>query len=136
MPFCKKGMPAIRKIVDIVTEKLEDITDEVMKYTKLIKDLEANPAVEAIIKLIPGGTKVQGWLDTAIDEYTGIKDSTLSFAEKLKEWLDAQPTEAAKNAAVFKLASLAIKAGDLEDGDEPKKESIYDSAVQLAVMTA
>lgn len=134
MAFCKGAMHAIRKIWDSITPVLEDIIEEITKYTKLIKDLEQSPAVEAIVKLIPAGSKIEGWLNTALDEINGAAQEGKTLAEKISEWLAEADTEPARNAKVFKLASVATKAADIETGEAAKPESFYDSAVQLHVI--
>ena len=61
MAFCKGAISAIRKIWKSITPELDIIISEVIKYTKLIKDLESNPAIEAVIKLIPIGSQAESW---------------------------------------------------------------------------
>lgn len=133
MAFCKGGLAAVKKIVHHITDELEKIIEFVTEITGKIKALEASPAVEAILAIIPGGHVAEAWFNTALDELTGglIKADTL--AEKIQAWLDSFDTEPAKNAGIFKLASLAAKAADTKP-DPSKGESFYDSAVQLHVM--
>lgn len=133
MAFCKGGLAAVRNIVKHITSALEDVIAEITLITGKIKALEASPAVEAILALIPGGSAAEAWFNTAIDELTGVANTALSLAEKIQAWLNTLPTEAAKNAGVFKLASLATKAADASP-DSEKTESFYDSAVQLHIM--
>ena len=131
MAFCKGALSAIKKIWNSITPELDTVISLVTKYTQLIKDLEGNPSVEVLVKLIPKGSDVEKWLNLALDEITGVKDQVKTISEKISEWLAKFPTEQAKNAGIFKLASVASKMGDPVKG---KPESFYDSAVQLRIM--
>lgn len=133
MPFCKGGLKAVKNIVHHITDELEKIIEVVTDITGKIKALEASPAVEAILAIIPGGSAAEAWFNTALDELTAglIKGDTLAL--KIQAWLDSFDSVPAKNAGVFKLASLASKAAD-QQPDTGKTESFYDSAVQLHVM--
>ena len=131
MAFCKGALSAVRKIWNSITPELNLVISAVTKYTKLIKDLESNPTVEALIKAIPGGSEAEKWLNLALDEITGVSNEVKTLSEKISEWLATFPSEEAKNAGVFKLASVASKIGDPAKG---KSESFYDSAVQLNIM--
>lgn len=133
MAFCKGGLKAVKNIVHHITDELENVIEIVTDITGKLKALEASPAVEAIIAIIPGGHKAEAWINKAIDELTGGLNSAETLAEKIAAWLDTFDTEPAKNAGVFKLASLAAKAADTKP-DASKGESFYDSAVQLHIM--
>ncbi|MEO7048952.1 MAG: hypothetical protein ABI091_26855 [Ferruginibacter sp.] len=134
MAICKGGLSVVRNLVKHITTILEDIVTEITVITGKIKDLEASPAVESIIAIIPGGSVAEAWFNAAIDELTGIANEGKTLAEKIQSWLDTLPTASAKNAGVFKLASLATKAADTVP-DSTKTESFYDSAVQLHIMS-
>jgi len=134
MAFCKGGLAAVRNIVHHIDDVLEKVIDEITVITGKIKALEANPDVQAIIDMIPGGSMAEKWFNAAIDELTGIDSGIKTVAEKIVEWFDSLATVAEKNAGVFKLASLAIKAADTKPAPE-KTEAFYDSCVQLHVMS-
>lgn len=133
MAFCKGGLKAVKNIVHHITDELENVIEIVTNITGKLKALEASPAVEAIIAIIPGGHAAESWINAAIDELTGGLNSAETLAEKIAAWLDTFDTEPAKNAGIFKLASLASKAADTKP-DASKGESFYDSAVQLHIM--
>ena len=126
MPFCKKAIPAVRKFLDAVTPALAEIIKEVTTVTAFIKNSG----------FIPVGTKTEAcvWINKAIDTYTGYAETALPLAVKIGEMLDSCPTEAAKEAAIFKVAALAVKIGHSETGEPVTKQSFYDSAVQLRII--
>lgn len=132
--FCTKGLGVIKNILHHITDVLEKIIEEVTVITGKIKALEASPAVADIIAIIPGGTIYEDWFNKAIDELTGGLNQADTLANKILAWLDTLPTTPAKNAGVFKLASLAVKAADANP-DPKKTESFYDSSVQLHLMS-
>lgn len=134
MPICKGGLAAVRNLVHHIDDVLEGIIAEVTTITGKIKALEASPAVSDIIAIIPGGTTAEAWFNTAIDELTGGLNSAETLAEKIVAWFDTLTTTPAKNAGVFKLASLATKAADANPAPT-KTESFYDSGVQLHIMS-
>jgi hypothetical protein len=134
MAFCSKFMAAIRKVIDQIGPKLSEIVEKITKVTKTIKDIVGSPAIEILIKLIPKGSEIQKWLMIALEAVSGITSTAESFYENLKKWLDSLPTEAAKNAMLVKLASEAAKAADTEDGSQPKKEKVYDTAVLARIL--
>jgi arsenate reductase-like glutaredoxin family protein len=134
MAFCSKFMAAIRKVMDQVGPKLDEIIDKITKVTKTIKDIVGSPAVEILIKLIPQGSEIQKWLIIALNTVAGITSTADDFYEKLKAWLDSLPSEEAKNALLAKLASVAARVADTEDGSAPKKEKVYDTAVQARIL--
>ena len=134
MPFCSKFMSAVRKVMDSVDKVLGKTIEEITKYTKLIKDLGTAPEIQALLAIVDKGGKVNGWIETALGEITGITDSTQSLADKLKEWLDAAATEYDLNMRLQKLAAVASKVADEEAGNEPKKEHVYDGAVYARII--
>lgn len=134
MAICKGGLAAVRNLVHHINDVLESIIAEVTVITGKIKALEASPAVADIIAIIPGGTKYEDWFNTALDELTGGLNAGETLAQKIIAWLDTLPSIPAKNAGVFKLASLATKAADANP-DPSKTESFYDSGVQLHIMS-
>lgn len=134
MAFCKGGLAAVRNIVHHITDELEKVIDEITTITGYIKALEQSPAVAVIVALIPAGSAIEGWLNTALDELANVTGTAMTFAEKLQTWLDTEPETPARNMQVWKLASLATKAADKKP--EPvKTESFYDSAIQLHIMS-
>lgn len=134
MAFCKGGLAAVRNIVHHIDDDLEIVIEKVTDVTGKIKAIEQNAIVSDLIALIPNGSEIEGWLNTAIDTITGVAQETKTVADKIAAWLNTLATEPAKNAGIFKLASLAVKAADINPSTE-KTESFYDSAVQLHVMT-
>lgn len=134
MAFCNKFIAAIRKVLDQIGPKLSEIVEKITKVTKTIKDIAGSPAIEMLIKLIPQGSEIQKWLMIALEAISGVTSTTESFYENLKKWLDSLPTEVAKNAMLVKLASVAAKAADTEDGSPPKKEKVYDTAVMARIL--
>ena len=134
MAFCNKFIAAIRKVLDQIGPKLSEIVEKITKVTKTIKDIAGSPAIEMLIKLIPKGSEIQKWLMIALEALSGITSTTESFYENLKKWLEGLPTEEAKNAMLVKLASVAAKAADTEDGSAPKKEKVYDTAVMARIL--
>ena len=134
MAFCSKFMAAIRRVMDQVGPKLGKIIDDITKVTKTIKDIVGSPAIEVLIKLIPKGSEIQRWLMVALEAVSGITSTADSFYDKLKEWLDSQPTEVAKNKMLLALASSAAMAADVEMGEAPKKEKVYDTAVLARII--
>lgn len=134
MAFCTRGLGVVKDILHHITDILEKVVEEVTKYTQLIKDLEKTATVEEIVALIPGGSQAETWLNAALDELNGVVNTTDSLAIKLVAWLETFPTDLAKDGGVFKLASRAIKAGDVNQ-NPTKTESFYDSVVQLHVMS-
>lgn len=134
MAFCSKFISAIRKVMDQIGSKLGTVIDEITKVTKTIKDVVGSPAVEFLIKLIPQGSEIQKWLMVALEAVSGITSTTEDFYEKLKAWLDGLPTDAAKSRMLFALASEASKAADVADGNAPKKDKVYDTAVLARIV--
>ncbi|MEO5889735.1 MAG: hypothetical protein ABIQ31_05745 [Ferruginibacter sp.] len=134
MAFCKNFMATIRKIMDQIGPKLGSIVEEITKVTKVIKDIVGSPTVEMLIKLIPQGSEVKKWLEIALAAISGISVGAEDFYEKLKAWLDSLPTEYAKNAMLVKLAAVAAKVADTQDGKKPKKEKVYDTAVLSRIL--
>lgn len=132
--FCTKGLAVVKSVLHHITDLLEQVVEEVTKYTQLIKDLEASASVEAIVAIIPKGSQIEGWLNTALDEINGVANTAETFSVKLEAWLATFPTDLAKDGGVFKLASRAIKAGDTEQ-NATKTESFYDSITQLHIMS-
>lgn len=70
MAFCSKFMSAVRKVMDSVDKVLGKTIEEITKYTKLIKDLGLSPEVQALLAVVDKGGKVNGWIETALDEIT------------------------------------------------------------------
>lgn len=124
MPFCKKAMPAVRKFLDAVTPALAAIVKDVTTITGLIKNSG----------FVPLGSKADLWIEKALEEFTGFSDKGIPLALKINALLSDCPTEAAKEAAIFKVAALAVKIGHSETGEQTTKQSFYDSAVQLRII--
>lgn len=133
MAFCKNGLKAVKNIIHHITDELENVIEIVTDITGKLKALEGSAAVEDIIAIIPGGHAAEAWINSAIDELTGGLNAADTLAKKIADWLDTFTTEPARNAGLFKLASLATKAGDAKP-DASKGESFYDSGIQLHVM--
>jgi hypothetical protein len=133
MALCKNGLSAVRDIWNKITPELEHIVEEVTTYTQKIKALEANPGVEAIVAIFPGGAAAEMWFNNAMDEIVKVADTAKTVAEKISEWLNGK-TELEANGNLFKLASVALKHADVIAGNVAESESFYDSAVQLHVM--
>jgi Trp operon repressor len=129
------GVSAIRKVYNEISSELGVIIAEINKVTGEIKALELNPTVAAIVAIIPGGSAVEGYINTAITEITGVTDVVKTVAEKLSEWLGKSPTTLDLNSKLIKISSMAAKAADLGLGNPVKPESTYDSAVQLRVIS-
>ncbi len=151
MAFCQGAMSAIRKIWNEITPELENIIQEITKVTGEIIALESDITVEAIIKLIPAGSLIEGWLNAAINEITSVTTEVGDLAAAITAWLGtgtvslpagAAPTQVVKTTKqdidmkMFKLASMATKAADKQAGtaNSAKTDSFYDSAVQLHVI--
>ena len=125
-------MSVIRQIWAQVTPELEVIIEEVTKCTKLIKDLEANPTVEMVIGIIPGGSKYEAILNAALDEINGVTTVVDNFAHNLTAWLATYATPLELNGGLLKLASTAIQIADPETGG--KTESVYDTLAQTHII--
>jgi hypothetical protein len=150
MAFCQGAMSAIRKIWNEITPELENVIEEITKVTGEIIALESDITVEAIVKLIPAGSLVEGWLNAAINEITSITTEVGDLATAITAWLGTgtpntslpqgaaivQPTKQDVDMKMFKLASMATKAADKQAGtaNAAKTDSFYDSAVQLHVI--
>lgn len=134
MSICTKGLGVVRNLLHHITPVLEAVIAKITDITGKIKALEANPNVEAIVEMIPLGSEIEGYLNKGLDILTGVDNQVLTFAEKLKAWLDGFATVHEKNAGVFKLASISTKVADTVP-DATKTESFYDSAVQLNIMS-
>ena len=130
--LCAGAGKAIRKIVHEIDDDMALVLEEVVSATAKLKALEANPTVEAIMEAFPIGSKLEHWAEVALE---GIYKATLTgktVADKLKEVLDAAPSEFAKNMALSKIASVTTSVGD----GFRKSESLYDSATQIKIETA
>jgi hypothetical protein len=131
MAFCTGGLAIVRKLYNEISEPLEKAMDEIIDFTGIIKKLEGNPTIEAIVTAIPEGSKVQDWLNEAMDKIiipvTGVVKSGV---EKLGEWLENK-SELEKNADLLKLASTMTSAAD----SNTQAEHFYDSAVQLHIIS-
>lgn len=132
MAFCAGAMATIRKIWNQITPELEKIIETVTEVTQKIKNLESDPTVEAILAIIPGASAVEGWINAGLAEITGITTEVEGLAAAITAWLNSLPTAQAKEAGIFKLASMSSKAADTTNSS--KTDSFYDSAVQLHVM--
>lgn len=119
MAFCSKFMSGIRKVSSQIDGPLGDIITEITRYTKLIKDSG----------LIPAGSKVEGWLNTAIDEIDPALKAVGGLQDKVDEWLNENDnTELERDAKIFKAAAVAAKVADVEVlGNEPKSMIVYET---------
>lgn len=117
-------MPAIRKVWNAITPVLSQIIKDVVVITGLIKNSG----------FVPTGSKAETWIDLAIDEFTGVTTIVVPLTEKINDLLNSFTTEGEKDAAVFKIASIASKIGHIETGEELNTTFIYDSAVQLRII--
>ncbi len=112
-------MSGIRKVSSQIDGPLGNIITEITRYTKIVKDSG----------LIPEGSKVEGWLNTAIDEINPALKGVETLKDKLDEWLDVNSqTELERDAKIFKAASVAAKVADVEElGNEPKSMIVYET---------
>lgn len=136
MGFCKGALSTVRKIWLQITPILEKVIDTVLEITQALKDLAADQTVIDILTKLNVSAETRAWLNSAIDEITGIANDTRTLEEKITEWLASLPTEAARDAGVFKLASMAVKHSDIQakSTHKDKTDSFYDSAIQLSVI--
>ena len=121
-------MPAIKKVWNAITPVLSHIIKEVTTITAIIKNLQDTTG------FIPQGSKAETWIETAIEEITGIIETAKPLSEKITDILNQYPTEAARDAIVFKIASLAAKTAHYQTGEQVTTQSFYDSAVQLRII--
>lgn len=133
MALCEGGLAKIRDLWHHVTPELTDIITKTTEVTGKIKALEANPTVDAIVKVIPYGTEVEGWLNKGIDAVVKIEQGAKNLAEKISAWLDGK-TELESNGNLLKLANATTQAGHAETGQAVQHESFYDSAIQLHII--
>lgn len=134
MAFCNRFMGGIRKIVNQIGPKLTDIVKKITQITGTIKEVSDSPAVDLLIKLIPHGTEIQKAFIKGLEILTGVTSTTESIYEDLKNWIDSQPTEFARNKALFNLAQAASLAADTADGSKPKNAKIYEGAVYARII--
>lgn len=135
MSFCKGALTAVRKIWNEITPFIETVLTTITTVTGQILLLEKDPSVEAILALIPKGSEIEGWINSALNTILGLDSGAEDIIKKITAFLDALDTKAAKDAGVFKLASMATKSADApNNADGTKTDSFYDSAVQLHVM--
>ena len=131
MAFCTGGLAVIRKLYNEIDEPLEKAMDDVISFTGKIKEFEGNPTIEAIVTAIPNGTKVQDWLNEAMDKIiVPVAGILKSGVEKLGEWLNGK-SDLEKNADLLKLASTMTAVAD----GNKQQEHFYDSAVQLHIIS-
>lgn len=126
MAFCDKGFGKVRKFLHQVTDVLEAVMVKVTTVTSKIKAIEGTPTIEAIVEAVPLASEVEGYLNNGLDAIKKIGDGTLSFAEKLIEWLDGET----KDAKDMKLAKLAQKATAIADNNT-HPQHFYDTVVQV-----
>lgn len=133
MGWCANIFSTLKKAAKEVDDKVLSVADEVIKITGKIKDLNDNPTIEAIEAALGIGSKVHAWIDKALDVIYNVETIGKTIAEKLKEFLDKQPTEFAKNGALAKLASVATSLGDSSVNNRQLKEHVYDQATTIAI---
>jgi hypothetical protein len=133
MALCTGAMSAIRKLWFAISPALESIIANITKYTGLIKALETNLTVIAIVAIVPRGSEIEATLNRALDTITGVVNVVDSFAVKLNKWL-AGKTQINVNSDLFKLASTASKLDHVASGATALPENFYDSAVQLHII--
>lgn len=150
---CKGFVSAIRKFWNEITPELQIVINDVTAVTQKIKDLEGDATVEAIVAIIPGGSAVEAWINTALGAITGVTTEVSAVAAAITAWLNGASlttvietgnvaatipviTKPAKDMMVFKLASQAVKAADISAGtaNANKGDSFYDSAIQTHVI--
>lgn len=131
MAFCTGGLTIIRKLYNEIDGPLEKAMDDVISFTGTIKKIEGNATIEAIVTAIPEGTKVQDWLNEAMDKIVvPVAGAVKSGVEKLGEWLNGK-SELEKNGNLLKLASTMTAVAD----ENKQPEHFYDSAVQLHIIS-
>lgn len=149
---CQGFVSVIRKFWNQVTPELQKIIADITAVTQIIKDLEGNPTVEAIVAAIPAGSAIEGWLNTALGAITGVTTEVSTVAAAITAWLNganllhsienspagtvAPLTKPAKDMMLFKLASQAAKAADIAAGtwNEHKGDSFYDDGIQTHLL--
>lgn len=118
MAFCEGGLAIVRKLYNEIDGPLEKAMDDVIGFTGIIKKLEGDPTIEAIVTAIPEATKVQDWLNEAMDKIIiPVAGVVKSGVEKLGEWLNGK-SELEKNADLLKLASTMTGVADANKQDE------------------
>lgn len=128
MAFCKGGFSKVKDFMHKVTNALTTVMEDITKVTGVIKAIEGNPTVEAIVAAIPLGTQIEKWIDEGLATLVSIDQAGLSLAEKITAWLEGQ-TPDAKDGMLLKLASKATAIAD----DNTHPQSFYDTAVQVHI---
>lgn len=126
MAFCDGGFSKVKKFLHQVTDALEKIMVTITNVTAQIKAIEGDPTIDAIIKLIPKGSEVEGYLNKGLDSIVTVGNEVLTFAEKLAAWLDGE----SKNAKDMKLAKLAQVSTAIADNNT-HPQHFYDTVVQV-----
>jgi hypothetical protein len=149
---CQGFVSVIRKFWNEVTPELQKIVADITAVTQVIKNLETDPTVEEIVAAIPAGSTIERWLNTALGAITGVTTEVTTIAAAITAWLNGAAvlhtienaptgtapslTKPAKDMMLFKLASQAVKAADIEagTGSAVKGDAFYDDAVQTHLL--
>lgn len=126
MAFCDKGFGKVRKFLHQVTDVLEAIMVKITSVTAQIKAIEGDPTIDAIIKAVPIGSEIEGYLNTGLDTIAGVGNEVVAFAERLIAWLDGE-TKAAKDMKLAKLAQVSTAIAD----NNAHPQHFYDTVVQV-----
>lgn len=126
MAFCAGGFPKVKKFLHQVTDVLEEIMVKITAVTAQIKAIEGDPTIDAIIKAVPIGSEIEGYLNTGLDTIAGVGNEVVTFAERLIAWLDGE-TKAAKDMKLAKLSQVSTAVAD----NNAHPQHFYDTVVQV-----
>jgi hypothetical protein len=128
MSFCPGGAAKMREFLNKVDTLESNTIDEVTTITGKIKALEGNFAIEALIAIIPNGSKYEAALNSAMDKIVPALKTVQSVTEKISQWLNGK-TDREAGGNLLVLASQTVSEVD----SNKQKDSFYDTATQTHI---
>lgn len=128
MPFCAGGFAKVKSFLEKISEALATVIADITIVTGKIKAIEGDLTIEGIIAAIPGGSAIEGYLNSALDILLKVATEGQTLDQRLLAYLDGK-TPDAQDGDLVKLAQVATAIAD----GKQHPQSFYDTAVQVHI---